>query len=383
MTEPANGTELKHTPLHDLHVRLGARMVPFAGYEMPVQYASGIIKEHLHTRAAAGLFDVSHMGQIAIAARSGRLEDAARALETLVPADILGLPHGRQRYTMFTNATGGVLDDLMVSNQGDHLRLVVNGARKACDEAHLRQYLAASCLIEPLIDRALIALQGPKAEAALAVFAPQIRTMPFMTTQTVTLLDKACLVSRSGYTGEDGFEISLPADIAAPFCALLLRDPAVAPIGLGARDSLRLEAALCLYGSDLDETITPVEAALEWSIPKVRRTGGARAGGFPGYETILGQIANGADRRRVGFCPDGRAPVRGGARLYVDEASATTTGIVTSGGFGVSLNAPIAMGYVPRQGAASGTRLFAEVRGKRQPVAVSKLPFVPLRYKRS
>jgi len=284
---------------------------------------------------------------------------------------------------MFTNATGGVLDDLMVSNQGDHLRLVVNAARKVSDEAHLRQYLANSCVIEPLIDRALIALQGPKAETVLAAFAPQVRTMPFMATQTVTLLNLACLVSRSGYTGEDGFEISLPANIAEPFCVLLLRDSAVAPIGLGARDSLRLEAGLCLYGSDLDETTTPVEAVLEWSIPKVRRTGGARARGFPGYERILGQIANGADRGRVGFRPEGRAPVRGGAPLYVDEASATTAGIVTSGGFGVSLNAPIAMGYVPRQAAAPGARLFAAVRGRRQPVVVSNLPFVPLRYKRS
>jgi aminomethyltransferase len=383
MAGPQATTKLKRTPLYDLHVRLGARLVAFAGYDMPVQYPQGIIKEHLHTRAAAGLFDVSHMGQIALRPHSGRIEDAARALETLVPGDIVGLPAGRQRYTLFTNASGGVLDDFMVSNRGDHLMLVVNAARKAFDETHLRANLANSCEIEPLADRALIALQGPKAEAVLAAHAPEVRAMNFMDVRAVTLLGAPCSVSRSGYTGEDGFEISVPARAAEALGEALLRDPAVAPVGLGARDSLRLEAGLCLYGSDLDETTTPVEAALEWTIPKARRTGGARAGGFPGAAAILRQLADGAERRRVGLKPEGRAPVRSGVSLFRAETDATPIGSVTSGGFGPSLNGPIAMGYVAREATATAMRLFAEVRGKRLPVTVAALPFVPTRYKRA
>jgi aminomethyltransferase len=373
---------LRRTPLHELHLRLGARMVPFAGYDMPVQYPSGIIREHLHTRAAAGLFDVSHMGQIALRPRSGRLEDAARALETLVPCDMVGLPVGRQRYTLFTNAKGGVLDDLMVSNQSDHLMLVVNAARKAADESHLRAQLADVCAIEPLRERALIALQGPQAEAVLAPLGPDIKAMRFMDVRAVTLLGSPCVVLRSGYTGEDGFEISVPAQAAEALCETLLRNPEVLPVGLGARDSLRLEAGLCLYGSDLDETTTPVEAALEWAIPRARRAGGVRTGGFPGAETILQQLADGASRRRVGLKPEGRAPVRGGATLFRGERDSAPAGVVTSGGFGPSLNAPVSMGYVARGAASTGTRLFAEVRGKRHSVMVSELPFVPTRYKR-
>jgi aminomethyltransferase len=357
-------------------------MVPFAGYDMPVQYPSGIIKEHLHTRAAAGLFDVSHMGQIAIRPRSARVEDAARALETLAPGDLLGLPVGRQRYTLFTNAKGGVLDDLMVSNQGDHLMLVVNAARKAADESHLRARLSDTCEIEPLRDRALIALQGPQAEAALAPLWPGIKAMRFMDVRAVALLGSPCLVSRSGYTGEDGFEISVPAQAAEALCETLLRNPAVLPVGLGARDSLRLEAGLCLYGSDLDETTTPVEAALAWAIPRARRAGGARAGGFPGAKTILQQLADSAPRRRVGLKPEDRAPVRGGAALFRGEHDTAPAGVVTSGGFAPSLNAPVSMGYVARDAASTGTRLFAEVRGKRHSVMVSELPFVPTHYKR-
>ncbi len=380
---PAPDPPLKRTPLYDLHVRLGARMVPFAGYDMPVQYPPGIIKEHLHTRAAAGLFDVSHMGQISVRPRSGRLADAAHALETLVPADILGLAEGRQRYALFTNGSGGILDDLMVANLGDHLRLVVNAACKIADEAHLRAHLAAECIVDPLPDRALVALQGPKAETVLAALAPETRSMRFMEIRNLELAGEACVVSRSGYTGEDGFEISIRAEGAAKFCEALLRDAAVMPAGLGARDSLRLEAGLCLYGSDLDETTTPVEAALEWSIARTRRTGGARSGGFPGAEIILVQIDRGAPRRRVGLKPDGRAPVRGGTVLFGRENDAAPIGTVTSGGFGVSLGAPIAMGYVPLARAGPGTRLFAELRGRRQPVQVCQLPFVPLRYKRA
>jgi aminomethyltransferase len=381
----AQATEslLKRTPLYDMHVRLGARMVPFAGYDMPVQYPAGIIKEHLHTRAAAGLFDVSHMGQISVRPRSGRLADAARALETLVPADVLGLAAGRQRYALFTNPAGGVLDDLMVANLGDHLRLVVNAACKAADEAHLRARLAEECIIELLPDHALIALQGPSAETVLAAFAPEIRSMHFMDIRSLRLSGEACVVSRSGYTGEDGFEISIKADRAAAFCDALLREKAVMPAGLGARDSLRLEAGLCLYGSDLDPATTPVEAALEWSIARPRRSGGQRGGGFPGAEVILRQIDRGAPRRRVGLKPEGRAPVRSGAPLFGREDDAAPIGAVTSGGFGVSLGVPIAMGYVPVAHAAPGSRLFAELRGRRQAVQACQLPFVPLRYKRA
>ena len=372
---------LRRTPLHGLHVRLGARMVAFAGYDMPVQYPSGIIKEHLHTRAAAGLFDVSHMGQIAVRPRSGRCADALRALETLVPGDMLGLVAGRQRYTVLTNAAGGVLDDLMVANQGDRLLLVVNAGNKAADEAHLRAHMADACLVDPLADRALLALQGPKAEAVLAALAPEIEAMRFMDVRSVTLLDHRCFISRSGYTGEDGFEISIGASEAEAFCDALLGNAEVAPAGLGARDSLRLEAGLCLHGSDLDETTTPVEAALEWTVAKARRAGGARAGGFPGAEVILPQLSKGAARRRVGLRPEGRAPVRGGAALFPQENDGATAGTVTSGGFGVSLGAPVAMGYVPAAAAGPGTRMFAEVRDRRLPVVVAELPFVPTRYK--
>ncbi|NVO13346.1 MAG: glycine cleavage system aminomethyltransferase GcvT [Rhodoplanes sp.] len=392
MTETITSHYLARTPLDALHRRRGARMVPFAGYEMPVQYPMGILQEHLHTRSAAGLFDVSHMGQIVLRAPSGKAEDAARALESLVPADIVALALGRQRYTVFTNDTGGVLDDLMVSNQGDHLFIVVNAACKAADEAHLRDRLAGLCTVEPLADRALVALQGPQAEAVLAALAPEVAAMRFMDARPVTLMGAACLVSRTGYTGEDGFEISVPAGRVEELCETLLESPAVAPIGLGARDSLRLEAGLCLYGSDLDTRTTPVEAALEWSIQKSRRRGGARAGGFPGADTVLRQLSEGAARRRVGLAPEGRAPVRGHTALYRDQqggepvagepAAGEPAGEVTSGGFGPSIGAPVAMGYVPVADAGVGTLLFADVRGKRLPVRVAALPFWPNRYKR-
>jgi len=383
MTELNAGATLRHTPLHAMHIRLGARMVPFAGYEMPVQYPSGVIKEHLHTRAAAGLFDVSHMGQITLRPKSGRLADVALALESFVPADIAGLAIDRQRYTMFTNAAGGVIDDLMVSNRGDHLLLVVNAARKAVDAGLLRASLPADCLIEVHEQRALLALQGPLAEEVLSTLTPDVRSMRFMDVRSLTLLGKTCTVARSGYTGEDGFEICTGAETAAVLWEALLRDPAVAPIGLGARDSLRLEAGLCLYGADLDETTSPIEAALEWTIPNVRRPGGAREGIFPGAEVILDQLDRGVPRRRVGLRPEGRAPVRAGAPLFLAAPDEAPCGSVTSGGFGVSLNAPVAMGFVPTANAIPGTRLFTEVRGKRLPLAVSALPFVPRRYKRA
>ena len=376
----------KRTPLHALHLLLGARMVPFAGYEMPVQYATGVLREHQHTRASAGLFDVSHMGQIALRARSGAVADAAKnaasALERLVPQEMVAVAPGRQRYAQFTNESGGILDDLMVANFGDHLFLVVNAACKDADEAHLRRHLSDTCQIEPLADRALLALQGPKAEQVLAKFCAEAPGMRFMDAGPHKVAGFDCFVSRSGYTGEDGFEISVPAEHAEQLAERLLADGEVLPIGLGARDSLRLEAGLCLYGHDIDTSTTPVEAALEWSIQKSRRNGGARAGGFFGAEKILAQLQEGAPRRRVGLKPDGRAPVRDGAALFADPASSEPIGKVTSGGFGPSLNAPVAMGYLPKSLSATGTQVFAEVRGQRLPLTVAATPFVPNTYKR-
>ncbi len=376
-------TEILKTPLHALHLELGARMTPFAGYDMPVQYPPGIMKEHLHTRAQAGLFDVSHMGQVVLRPKSGDLADAALALERLVPVDILGLAEGRQRYALFTNEAGGILDDLMVANRGDHLFVVVNAACKDADEAHLRAQLSDACEIERLDGRALLALQGPEAAAVLAAMAPESAEMRFMDVRALTLAGAACIVSRSGYSGEDGFEISVPDDAAVALARALLAHEAVEPIGLGARDSLRLEAGLCLYGSDLDPTTSPVEASLLWAMQKARRAGGARAGGFPGAVRILDELANGASRRRVGLLPEGRAPVRGGAPIFAGEDDASPVGIVTSGAFGPSLGGPMAMGYVPGDLAAIGTRLFAEVRGKKLPVTVASMPFVKSNYKRA
>jgi aminomethyltransferase len=375
-------TPLKRTPLHALHLSLGAKMVPFAGYDMPVQYPAGVLKEHLHTRQRCGLFDVSHMGQLALRANSGKVEDAALALERLVPQDIVALGAGRQRYAQFTNEAGGILDDLMVANFGDHLFVVVNAACKEADEAHLRAHLSDSCQIDSLPDRALLALQGPAAEKVLAKFCAKAPAMRFMDAGPHKLAGLDCFVSRSGYTGEDGFEISVPADQAEKLATALLSDPDVLPIGLGARDSLRLEAGLCLYGHDIDTTTTPVEGALEWSMQKSRRPGGARAGGYLGADKILGQLTGGALRRRVGLKPEGRTPVREGAPLFADQASTEQVGTVTSGGFGPSLNAPVAMGYVPTALASSGTQLFAEVRGQRLPLRVAATPFVPNTYKR-
>jgi aminomethyltransferase len=373
---------LKRTPLHALHVARGGKMVPFAGYDMPVQYATGVLREHLHTRKAAGLFDVSHMGQIALRAKSGKVEDAALALERVVPQDILGVAPGRQRYAQFTNGEGGILDDLMVANFGSHLFLVVNAACKAEDEAHLRAQLGDACTIEPLPDRALIALQGPKAESVLARFCPDAVAMRFMDTGPRRVDGIDCFVSRSGYTGEDGFEISVPAEQAERLVSALLASADVLPIGLGARDSLRLEAGLCLYGHDIDATTTPVQGALEWSIQKSRRAGGPRAGGFPGADRILPQFEKGAARRRVGLRPEGRAPVREGAPLFADQASSEPIGAVTSGGFGPSLNAPVAMGYLPSSQAVAGGLVFAELRGQRLPLRIAAMPFVPNTYKR-
>lgn len=369
-------TPVLHTPLYDLHVSLGAKMVPFAGYAMPVQYPTGIIKEHTHTRTQAGLFDVSHMGQVRLIG-----PDAAAALETLVPVDITSLAAGMQRYALFTNENGGVMDDLMVANAGDgSLFVVVNAGCKAQDIAHMQKHLSGRCTVEVLDDRALLALQGPAASIVMARLAPATANMVFMNFVTMTLLGVECYISRSGYTGEDGFEISVPADKVEALAHELLAQPEVLSVGLGARDSLRLEAGLCLYGHDLDTNITPVEGGLLWALSKVRRADGERPGGYPGADVIFDQIANGVVRKRVGLRPNSRVPVREGAALV--DADSRTVGVVTSGGFSPTLEAPIAMGYVETSLAKPGTTLAAMVRGKPVPVEIVKMPFVAQRYHR-
>ena len=386
MTTAASADLLK-TPLYDLHVELGARMVPFAGYSMPVQYPAGLMAEHKHTRTAAGLFDISHMGQLRL---SG--PDAAAAFETLMPVDVIGLAPGKQRYGLLLNDDGGILDDLMFFNEGnDSLFVVVNGACKVDDIAHIQARIGSRCKVQPMPDHALLALQGPQAAAVLARLSPGIERFVFMTGGAVKIGDIPAFVTRSGYTGEDGFEISVAADQAEALARLLLAQAEVQPIGLGARNSLRLEAGLCLYGNDIDTTTTPVEAALTWAIQKVRRTGGERAGGFPGAEKILAQLAVAADlaghvdqqlltRRRVGLVALERVPVRDGCELQSFEGQ--TIGTVTSGLLGPSADQPIAMGYVATAFSQPGSRIQAIVRGKPVPMEVSTLPFVPTRYYR-
>ncbi len=374
-------TQLKQTPLHTLHLLLQGRMVPFAGYQMPVEYPAGVMKEHLHTRAAAGLFDVSHMGQVIVKAKSGSYEDAALALEKLVPVDILGLKPGRQRYGFFTDESGGILDDLMITNRGDHLFVVVNAACKDQDVAHMKAKLI-SCDVELIEDRALIALQGPCAEAVLAAIWPDVAHMKFMDVRELVYHGAACIVARSGYSGEDGFEVSISALHAFELATALLEHKDCKPIGLGARDSLRLEAGLCLYGNDIDTTTSPIEASLEWALQKARKAGGDREGGFPGAARILGELANGTTRRRVGLKPEGKAPVRSHAKLFADAEGNTELGEVTSGTFGPTVEGPVAMGYLPTSHAAAGTQVFAEVRGKYLPMTVATLPFITPTYKR-
>lgn len=364
--------DLKTLALADLHAELGGKFVGFAGYSMPVQYPRGVMGEHLWTRESAGLFDVSHMGQVMLPA------GAIEALEALVPVDVAGLSEGRQRYGFFTNETGCVLDDLMIARVPDGLFLVVNAGCKDADIAHLRAHIDG---VEVIEDRALLALQGPKAEAALASLIPAAARMRFMDSTRMGWNGATLWISRSGYTGEDGFEISVPNVVADAFARALLADERVEPIGLGARDSLRLEAGLPLYGQDMDTTISPVEAGQAWAISKVRRTSGERAGGFPGADAILDQITNGAPRRRVGLLPEGRAPMRAGVQIFASETADAPIGSITSGGFGPTLSAPMALALIdaatPRD-----IPLFGEVRGKRLPVTQTKLPFTPPGYKR-
>lgn len=368
-------TDLKKTPLYDLHIALGAKMVPFAGYEMPVQYAAGVMQEHNHTREKAGLFDVSHMGQVIV---SG--DNVAEALESIVPVNLVGLGEGRQRYGLFTNEQGGIRDDLMLANRGDHFFVVVNAACKDADVAHMKASL--NCDVDLLDDRALLALQGPKSESALAALVPGVADMKFMDVAILGSDFGELWISRSGYTGEDGYEISVPNDKAVALAEALLANEDVMPIGLGARDSLRLEAGLCLYGNDIDEGTTPVEADLNWAIQKVRRRGGEREGGFPGAETILAQLEDGAPRKRVGLLPEGRAPMRAGTELFANETDDSPIGQVTSGAFGPTIGKPMSMGYVASAHAGQGTTLYGDVRGKRMPVVVSSMPFTPANFKR-
>jgi aminomethyltransferase len=373
-------TDLLKTPLHALHVEIGGKMVGFAGYDMPVQFPAGIMAEHAHTREKAGLFDVSHMGQVLLS--GAPMDKITAAFETLVPMDVAGLAAGRQRYGLFLNDSGGILDDLMFANRGDHLFVVVNAACKQADIARMKAALEPGVTVTPVTDRALLALQGPMAEQVLCHLNAAVLDMAFMDVATLSLDGVDCWVSRSGYTGEDGFEISVPERHAEALARLLLDDENVMPIGLGARDSLRLEAGLCLYGHDIDETTLPAEAGLGWAIQKARRTGGARAGGFPGAREVLAQLANGPARKRVGLRPDGRAPMREGVQLFAAETGGAAVGLITSGGFGPTVGGPVAMGHVPMELAQPDTRLFGELRGKRLPVTVTALPFVAARFKR-
>jgi aminomethyltransferase len=379
VTTEVEKEQLSVSPLHALHIARGARMVPFAGYTLPVQYADGIIAEHNHTRSAAGLFDVSHMGQAFLVGPDH--ETTARALETLVPADILGLAPGRQRYTQFLNDEGGILDDLMVTRSGDPaedgvLMLIVNAARKEADYAHLEAHLPANVKLLRAGHRALIAVQGPLAAHVVRRHARDAASMSFMSAMSTSFDGIDCHISRSGYTGEDGYEISVKATRVTAIVERLLDDPWVKLAGLGARDSLRLEAGLCLYGHDIDEATSPVEAALTWSIARRRRGDG----GFPGVARIRGEIANGVARVRVGLKPEGRAPAREGAEIRTPEG--TILGRVTSGGFGPTVGSPIAMGYVERGFADPDTPVVLIVRGKELPATVTALPFVPHRYHR-
>ena len=364
------------TPLHALHVEFGARMVPFAGYSMPVQYPMGLMAEHHHTRTAAGLFDVSHMGQLLLVGR-----DAAAAFETLMPVDVIDLSIGKQRYGQLLNDAGGIIDDLMFCNRGDDLFVIVNGACKVGDLAHIKERIGARCQIIPMPERGLLALQGPKAIDALARLVPGVEKLLFMTGGNFSWQGGELFITRSGYTGEDGFEISVHGSQADALARAVLAQPEVKPIGLGARNSLRLEAGLCLYGNDIDTGTTPVEAALTWAIQKVRRSGGVRAGGFPGAGKVIAQLqgeAGAAQRKRVGLVALERIPVREHSELQ--DAAGKPIGAVTSGLLSPSIDKPIAMGYVATEFSGYGTRVNAIVRGKAVAMEVSPMPFVPHRY---
>jgi aminomethyltransferase len=367
--------DLKTTPLHALHLELGAKMTPFAGYEMPVNYPGGILSEHKHCRESAALFDVSHMGQLRLVG-----DDAAAALESLMPVDLIDLAVGKQRYGLFTNSAGGILDDLMMTKRARDIFMVVNAACKAADTRHLVTHIGHRCHIVTLPDRALLALQGPKAVKALARLNAEVAALTFMTGGHFMLAGVECFVTRSGYTGEDGFEISVPDDSAVLLAKTLLAEPEVKPAGLGARDTLRLEAGLCLYGHDINETTTPVEAGLAWAMQKVRRPGGARAGHYPGAPAIEAQLATGPMRKRIGLVGLERMPVREGATLH--DSHGHKLGQVTSGTLAPTVNKPIAMAYLAANHTAISHEVYADVRGKKLPMRVGAMPFTPHRYHR-
>ncbi|MCV2420513.1 glycine cleavage system aminomethyltransferase GcvT [Paucibacter sp. DJ2R-2] len=373
MSAADTSAPLLKTPLHALHIELGAKMVPFGGYDMPVQYPAGVMAEHKHTRAAAGLFDVSHMGQVRLIG-----DGAAAALETIVPVDVIDLGLFKQRYALFTNEQGGILDDLMIARRPDDLFVVVNAGCKVQDIAHMQAKIGDKCQVLPLPEQALLALQGPQAVTALSRLNADVAKLTFMTGGFFNLDGIDTFLTRSGYTGEDGFEISVHQDQAVELARKLLAQPEVKPIGLGARDSLRLEAGLCLYGHDIDTSTTPVEASLTWAIQKVRRAGGARAGGYPGAAVVDEQLANGAARKRVGLVSSERMPVREGAKLV--NAEGVEIGVVTSGTLGPTVGKPVALAYLAKEFAAMGTEVFAIVRDKRTPMTVSSTPFTPNGY---
>lgn len=370
---------LKKSPLDALHREMGGKMVPFAGWEMPLNYGPGILKEHIHTRTAASLFDVSHMGAVLVRSIDENMAIAAGALEQLMPIDLHGLEEDRQRYGFLTNERGGIIDDLMIARRSGHFYLVINAGQAETLTWEIAERLHP-VMAGPVRGRAMFALQGPRAGEVMSAIAPETEDMRFMDFREAWVLDVMCMVSRSGYSGEDGFEISAPVEYAEHIARTILDHPDVEPAGLGARDSLRLEAGLCLHGNDIDRTTTPVEAGLNWAIPKVRRRGGQREGGFPGAERILAELEDGATRRLVGLRPQGRAPVRSGAVLR--DQNGGEIGVVTSGVFGPTVEAPVAMGYVAIEHAKPGTEIQAEVRGKALPVVVTKMPFITPGYKR-
>jgi len=374
--------KLHITSLYSLHRELNAKTIPFAGYEMPVNYPLGILNEHIHCRKSVGLFDVSHMGQIKITSKSISMHDLAKELEKLIPIDLVSLSKDRQRYGFLTNEKGGVIDDLMISNRGDHFFVVVNASRKEIDTSYLRENLISEADILVETERSLIALQGPLSEQALSSIIPGIESMAFMDVKNFSFKNEEIYISRSGYTGQDGFEISLPNHVSENFCRSLLNIKEVEAIGLGARDTLRLECGLCLYGQDLDEEITPIEAGLSWAIQKVRRTDGERAGGFPGAEKILDQIDKHPKKKRIGLLPIGKAPIRHGTKLYKDEIGSQEIGIVTSGGYSPTIEKPISMGYLDQSWIEKDTLVYGDVRNKLLPLKIINLPFVKTSFKK-
>ena len=375
--------KLNRTALYNLHRSLGAKSIPFAGYEMPVNYPLGIMKEHLYCRKSAGLFDVSHMGQLVISSNTKSMEFIATELEKLIPIDLLGLSVDRQRYGFLPNEKGGIIDDLMISNRGDHYFAVINASRKEIDFKYLKENVSRDIDVDLITTRALIAIQGPQSEKILSSQIGDLSSLKYLDVKNFLYEAETLWVSRSGYTGQDGFEISVPNSLSEVFCKNILEKDGIEPIGLGARDTLRLECGLCLYGQDLNETITPIEAGLKWAIQKVRRIGGEREGGFVGQEKILKQIEEHPNLKREAFFPDGRAPLRSGTKLFSDDSGKDEIGVITSGGYSPSLERPISMGYLDHNKFKVGNSIFGELRTKFIPIKLTQLPFVATSFKRN